>query len=490
MKDELLKPDNKTELLINSIDGIVWEADAKTFQLTFVSKKAETILGYTTDEWMSDSFWQNHIHPGDKEWAMSYCVKCTNEKKAHEFEYRMIAKDGSIVWLRDIVTVIVENDEAVYLRGIMVDITKQKKVEEISRLSHQRLINAELLGKTGYWHSDAKTGKVTWSEGTYRIFGETQGNFKENSEDFYSRVCPADLQKVRGMIQEVYKNKIPVTYEFWIKTPAGEERYIGTSAEAVFDSEGNVIAVFGNTIDLTERKKASEEIKNAYQEIRRLTDYLQNIREKERSNIAREIHDELGQLLTVLKMDASWLSKKIAPEDKEASQKMEKFIQLLDETFKSVRRISYALRPGILDDLGLIAAMEWYLSEFEKHSGIKTVFDHCEDDIVLPDNFNTGLFRILQESLINVTRHANAKKVKVALKMKDEHLMLNITDDGNGFSESIKNKHKLGILGMKERTFMMGGSYQINSSPDKGTSVTVTIPESKFSMKAIVERQD
>lgn len=483
MNNEPLKCNNNIELLINSIDGIVWEADAKTFQLTFVSKKAENILGYTVDEWLGDSFWQNHIHPDDKEWAINFCITSTREKKSHEFEYRMIAKDGSIVWLRDIVTVVIENNEAVFLRGIMIDITKQKKAEEIVQLSHQRLINAELLGKTGYWTRDAKSGKVTWSEGTYRIFDEVPGNFKENSEDFFRRVHPDDLGRLKAAIQELYKTKLPVSCEFRIKTATGEEKYLGTSAEAIFDNEGNPVSAFGNTIDLTERKKASEEIKNAYQEIRRLTDYLQNIREKERSNIAREIHDELGQQLTVLKMDISWLSKRIGPEDKEINQKIAKLIWLLDETLNSVRRISSSLRPGILDDLGLIAAMEWYLSEFEKHSGVETVFNHDEDEIILPDTFNTGLFRIFQESLTNVARHANAKRVKVTLKMKEDHLVLNITDDGNGFNKQIENKHTLGILGMKERTFMMGGTYHIKSSPGKGTSVMVTIPESRFSIQ-------
>ena len=171
----------------------------------------------------------------------------------------------------------------------------------------------------------------------------------------------------------------------------------------------------------------------------------------------------------------------------EGIQKTEKLLQLLNETMKTVRRISYALRPSLLDDLGLVPAMEWHLKEFNKHSGIDTFFHYPPDDIVLPDSFNIGLYRIFQESLTNIALHANANEVKIKLGAEGGHLVLSIADNGKGFDkETIKNKATLGILGMKERTSMMGGIYRITTMPGKGTTVIVTIPETKIRSSALV----
>jgi len=236
----------------------------------------------------------------------------------------------------------------------------------------------------------------------------------------------------------------------------------------------------GSIIDITERKKAQDELKQSYESIRYLTDHLQNIREQERIHIAREIHDELGQQLTVLKMDISWLNKKIADADSSVKQKLKNLTEMLNGTVKTVRRISSELRPSLLDDLGLIAAMEWQLKEFEDRSGIKTTFVADETEVELSDSVKTGFFRIFQESLTNIARHANAKNVSTSLKNSDQKIILCIEDDGKGFDKKkIEDKRTLGILGMKERTLMMGGEYSINSIPGKGTIVLVVVAANK-----------
>jgi PAS domain S-box-containing protein len=232
------------------------------------------------------------------------------------------------------------------------------------------------------------------------------------------------------------------------------------------------------TEDITERKIAEEDLEASYKAIRKLTCHLQNIREEERTHIAREIHDELGQQLTVMKMDASWLNKKVGSTAEDiVKQKMQDLLSTLDGTVKTVRRIASDLRPSLLDDLGLIAAMEWQLAEFEKRSGIKTNLADPGEELKLPDEIKTGLFRIFQESLTNVVRHADARKVKVSLQQKEGSFVLLITDDGKGFDQhKIADQKTLGLLGMKERTSMIGGTYDIISAPGKGTTVVVTIP--------------
>jgi signal transduction histidine kinase len=236
--------------------------------------------------------------------------------------------------------------------------------------------------------------------------------------------------------------------------------------------------LIGTGIDITERKKAEDELEQSYKSIRQLTEHLQNIREEERIHIAREIHDELGQQLTVMKMDVSWLNKKMISGDEYVKQKLKGLNEMLEGTVKTVRRISSELRPSLLDDLGLVAAMEWQLKEFKQRSGIVTSLITPEAEQQLPDTVKTGLFRIFQESLTNVARHAHAKKVKVSLQYKDRKIVLTVQDDGKGFDKKkTADKRTLGILGMKERTLMMGGEYEITSTPGKGTTVLVAIPE-------------
>jgi PAS domain S-box-containing protein len=229
--------------------------------------------------------------------------------------------------------------------------------------------------------------------------------------------------------------------------------------------------------DVTEKIIAEENLKKSHEEYRQLATHLETIREAERTHMAREIHDELGQQLTGLKMDISWINRRLKTEDKEVQQKIKETIQLIDGTVKTVRRIATELRPSILDDLGLIAAMEWQSEEFEKRAEIKSKFTSNVTSINVPTELATGVFRIYQESLTNVLRHSEATLVKAALQIKDAILILKITDNGKGFNASeIKNKKTLGLLGMKERTMLMGGSYEINSKPGKGTSVIIIVP--------------
>lgn len=229
--------------------------------------------------------------------------------------------------------------------------------------------------------------------------------------------------------------------------------------------------------DMTEKIMAEEKLKNSHAELRELATHLQNIREAERTHMAREIHDELGQQLTGLKMDLSWINRRLVSADDEIKAKMTETLKLIDGTVKTVRRIATQLRPSILDDLGIVAAMEWQSDEFQKRSEIETVFTSNLANIHLSPDLATGFFRVYQESLTNVLRHSQATKVDAMLTLNDGLLILSITDNGVGFNaKGIENKKTLGLLGMKERTLIMGGSCEITSKPGKGTTVTIIAP--------------
>ncbi len=230
--------------------------------------------------------------------------------------------------------------------------------------------------------------------------------------------------------------------------------------------------------DITNRKKEEEKLQQSYEEIRRLASHLQDVREEERLIISREIHDQLGQQLTIMKMDINWLKKRSPLSINDATkEKMEELNMMIDETIKTVRKISTDLRPSLLDDLGLGAAIEWHLSEFEKRSGITVHYKGLNKEVPLSIAAKTGLFRIVQESLTNVARYAHAKNVTVTLEKMDNRLCLTVQDDGIGFDlEEAAAKKTFGIVGMRERSAMINGSYDIQSSPGKGTTIVVNVP--------------
>lgn len=229
--------------------------------------------------------------------------------------------------------------------------------------------------------------------------------------------------------------------------------------------------------DLTERKKAELELKQSYEAIRELVSHLQDIREEERLKMAQEIHDELGQQLTIMKMDVSWLDQKLKADHPKFKEKTEALKQMLDGTVKTVRRIASELRPSVLDDMGLAVAIEWHTREIEKRSGIKIILIADNDLPELDDHTKISLFRVVQESLTNVVRYSKATEVHISLEKIENNLTLTIRDNGIGFEpESIAIKKTLGILGMRERIATLNGRFNLESSVGKGTTIKVVVP--------------
>jgi PAS domain S-box-containing protein len=244
--------------------------------------------------------------------------------------------------------------------------------------------------------------------------------------------------------------------------------------------EENIRAIIANLHDITESKKAEALLLASYEEVRLLASHLQDVREEERTNMAREIHDELGQQLTGLKMDISWLNRRPDLNDEASRDKIKGILTLVDSTVNTVRRLAAELRPSILDDLGLAEALEWHCKEFQKRSGTQCTFLMEGEKHPLPPAISTGLFRIYQEALTNVARHAGAQTVNASLRLDPGQVSLTISDDGKGFDvKGIGSKKTLGLLGMKERTLMMGGRYEFISGPDQGTTVKVSVPLEK-----------
>ena len=230
--------------------------------------------------------------------------------------------------------------------------------------------------------------------------------------------------------------------------------------------------------DRAERRRAEEELRQSHQQLRALSRYLQSVREEERTRIAREVHDELGQALTSCKLDLSWIASKMPKELKPLLDKTRALSAHIDSTIQTVRRISSELRPGVLDHLGLVAALEWQANEFQNRTGIKCDLRASVREPLMDQDLSTTLFRIFQEALTNVIRHAGATQVTVDLKESDDRIILDMKDNGRGVSKNeISDPKSMGLLGMRERATLMGGQFKIaRLAQGKGTRVTVSIP--------------
>lgn len=228
--------------------------------------------------------------------------------------------------------------------------------------------------------------------------------------------------------------------------------------------------------EIAERKRFEEHLKKSEEELRALAAHLQSVREEEWTRIAREIHDELGQTLTGLKMDLTWLEKKL-PRERALAKKTKSMFRLIDDTIRSVRKIASGLRPEVLDELGLAAAIGWQARDFRKRTGIRCKLSLPLEKLVLDPERSTAAFRIFQELLTNVARHAKATRIDVVMRVEDGTLVLSVEDNGKGIEEAALYRPKsLGFLGMRERVLPFGGKIEITGVRDRGTKVSVSIP--------------
>lgn len=311
--------------------------------------------------------------------------------------------------------------------------------------------NDALLHMVGYTRQDLAAGRVRWDAMTPTEY------------------APLDA---RGL-EQIRRDGIcdPFEKEFVRKDGSRVPILIGGASTDEAGTQGVAFVV-----DISQRKRAEEDLLHSQQLLRALSARLQNVREEERKHLSREIHDELGQGLTALKLDLMWLERRL-PQDPALRAKLEGVMRSLDGLVESVRAIATELRPGVLDELGLAAAIEWQAREFETRTGIACTGATRLPEVDLDDAKRTALFRIFQETLTNVARHAGASRVEVALELEPEAVVLHVADNGRGLPEGIEDEPtSIGLAGMRERAHRVGGELSIESPPAGGTVIRVRVP--------------
>jgi signal transduction histidine kinase len=229
--------------------------------------------------------------------------------------------------------------------------------------------------------------------------------------------------------------------------------------------------------DITQRKATELALKASRRQLRNLSEHLQTILEEEKKEISRRIHDDLGQQLTALKMDVFWLNQRLSPDQPALSEKIKSMTRLIDGTIHTIQKISTELRPPLLEHLGLTATLEWQLKDFQNRTGLKGSLIISPRQLTLDQEDSTLIFRLIQEMLTNIIRHAEAQAVKISLKKMENQVKLTVSDNGLGITaDRINAPHSLGLIGLRERVYARGGTIQIRGIPHRGTKIAVEIP--------------
>lgn len=313
-----------------------------------------------------------------------------------------------------------------------------------------------------------------------------------NVNEFYS--SPGLLEKLVDnewieqylfSVNTVLGSHLTVPFEFMITHKNGNKIWLNQRSIVIRNKSGDPVTIEAILTDITDRKKYEQKLEETTTKLRALSNYQQKIREEERLSISREIHDQLGQDLTVLKMDISLMAKNTQKQfdnTKESSlenlsAELKKLSPVIDDIINKVRKIATELRPDILDKLGLVEAIEWHSGEFEKRSKIKCTTKLTDAELNLNAEKSISIFRIFQETLTNAARHSGATEINIILDIQNGWLTLTIKDNGRGITESeIDKGSSLGIMGMKERVLILGGIWKIFGEKDHGTTVVVQVP--------------
>ncbi|MBC7722900.1 MAG: PAS domain S-box protein [Pedobacter sp.] len=452
----------------------------KQMNISYINNKFLDVIGYKFEEITDAELWPHFIYypdaesieTGRAEWkvVIEKTWKYPNSK-TEVLERTIICKNGEYKIFEVSFAV---NNKLVY--AILNEVTEKRKAEKLLFESEQRFkaLAENMPIAIGSHDIDGKI--IFLNKHFLNSVGYSQNDIPTLT-DWYLKTQP-DIE-----IRKILYNNWLDTIDAYRKGVITSIPYIETAVlckngdtrtfNFLFSIYKDIVYIM--LVDITERKKVEQELINSHLQLRELASHLQKIREEERKYIAREIHDELGQLVTGLKMDISLTKKKLEKQLPELGEKLANVMNLTDEIVHTVRRIASELRPSILDDIGLDAALEWQAKEFEKRTSITCIFTNNTKDISVNMDIKSNLFRIFQESLTNIIRHANATKVVASLTILNNNLMFVVNDNGDGI-KNINQQRTFGLLGMKERIIMINGIFNIDSFAGKGTTITISVP--------------
>jgi two-component system sensor histidine kinase UhpB len=360
-----------------------------------------------------------------------------------------------------------------------------RRMREELMQSRSNLHKAQRIGHLGSWEWDVTNGTLTWSDELFHIFGVEKKDFELSHQGIEAMIHPDDRANNAEKVKQMLSGADSWSYGFRIVRPDGEIRHIHQTVEITCGCDGTAEKIFGTMQDVTERKRIEDKLSRRAVELQQLSKRLIHAREQERASIAKELHDELGQALTAVRINVSQLEKGLRKTvSSELRNRVQETGELADQLLGQVRDLALSLRPSMLDDLGLPSTLKWYTGRLAKRVGIEIDLEVEGEEKRLSEELRTVVYRVVQEALTNVARHAQASKVKIALTFAEADLSLSVKDNGKGFVVadmfSIESERPhIGLLSMRESVEELGGKLLIQSSLNRGTRTTIKIPIGK-----------
>ena len=449
----------------------------------YFDNKASQLLGFPVAKYKrSEKEFLDCIHAGDRNAVKIILADVIRKKTDFETDFRVLWPDGTVKFLTSRAKIII-NDKGIPVRlnGLIWDITDQKLLQ-ITLQENIRKTNSiinNLNGAVFRCRFDDDMTLEYISEGIKELTGYPSWDFLMNRvRSFASIIYPEDKESVMSSIHNAMKAKSAFSVEFRIISAKGEIRWISERGRGVFAGD-KIIAHEGFLSDITNKKHSEEELKSSLNQLHELTQYIQKVREDERVAISRELHDDLGQALTAVKIDLATIKQNIS--DDNTVIKINKVSALVSDTIKTVQRLTAQLRPQIIDDLGIEAAFEWYTKEYAQRNKVEIILKIDPGIDITPDA-SLIIFRIMQEALTNISRHSGATRVDIGLIRSGDNYNLRISDNGTGISnDAMQSKKSFGLISMRERAASLNGTFEIFRENNCSTVVNLIFPITQVS---------
>ncbi|OIP83062.1 MAG: hypothetical protein AUK44_06175 [Porphyromonadaceae bacterium CG2_30_38_12] len=466
-ENELRSSESRFREMANLMPQIVFEMDTNG-NLRYVNQHAHKLLGYESNEIiLGQNSLQYHI-PSERERIIEGIKRTMRGDSINNAEYNMLRKDGSTFTALIYTSTILQNGIPVGIRGMIVDVDSLKKTQEMLRKSEANLAEAQQIASVGSWELDLQHNVLSCTNELYHVFGINAATFDGQLSSLLTNIHPGDV----AVFQDSIINRKPFSAEFRILENNTDVRTVFATIKIETNAADIPLKIIGVAQDITKLKQAEKE-KNDLEQMHKFLQFTDKAIEQERLLISRELHDDLGQALTAVKMDLEIIKQNLPIN---LLSPINQIVTNVVETIKTVQRITAQLRPDILDELGLEAAMEWYCTEFARRYKVNVLLK-MDKDVELSPATSLIIFRILQESLTNIARYAEATHVQVRLYYTDNLAHFVVYDNGIGIKEAEINSMKsYGIMGMRERATSLGGTFTIAAIKTGGTQIKAVVP--------------
>lgn len=422
---------------------------------------------------------ERYVHPEDRQRVRTCLEIILRERGSTTIEYRIRQASGSLRHVLGHLEYIGSADRADIFHGQLHDITERKLAEQerLDAAARFQSFVGQLGGMSYVAGIDDEAPNIYVSPKIVELLGFTPEQWCGEPGLKLRQMHEEDRENFRKSVAATISSSMPLSMDYRLRRADGMERWFHDEARLATDDAGRAMFLHGVALDITERKQAQEELIRSHAELKRLISALDAVREDEQKRLAREMHDDLGQLLAAMKMDLSTLAQQLPPSDGSVLQRLDGINDLVNSMMISVRRIIADLPPKLLDDVGLIDALQLLARNFETRYGVSCVLHLPAREPGFRGNVASMLYRLVQESLNNVAKHAQATSVNISLEIRGSLLVLSIVDNGRGASEADLAKHgSFGLICMRERVVSFDGELRIETSPGAGMAVHVSLP--------------